>query len=219
MRLDVIGSGSSGNMIVLQNDNEALVLDCGMQYKKCMQTVDYNVAKIVGTCVTHSHIDHSKYIAEFEKVGIPVYKPYEDTKKVVKFGKFTIQAFDVRHNVPCFGFYISHEEIGKLIYATDTCYCKYRFKGLNHILIECNYNKKLSDKEEAKYLHQLKDHMEQSDTMNFIKENNSDSLRTLLLCHLSRFSIEPNECVGLAKEIVSSGVYVDYARKGLEIEL
>lgn len=51
----MISSGSSGNMIILNGENEALILDCGMPYKMAMKALDYDVSKIAGVCVTHSH--------------------------------------------------------------------------------------------------------------------------------------------------------------------
>lgn len=55
MRLYVQASGSSGNSYILENENEALILDCGVNYKATMKALDFNVSKIVGCCVTHSH--------------------------------------------------------------------------------------------------------------------------------------------------------------------
>lgn len=56
MRLTVINSGSSGNTYVLQNDLEALVLDAGEPYKDVLKVLDYNILKVQGVCVTHSHL-------------------------------------------------------------------------------------------------------------------------------------------------------------------
>jgi len=28
----------------------------------------------------------------------------------------------------------------KVLYLTDTAYCKYRFRGLTHIMVECNHS-------------------------------------------------------------------------------
>lgn len=216
--MKVLSSGSIGNCYILENDTEALVLDAGVKFSEVMKAVDYNILKIQGALVTHSHLDHAKYIKDFENNGIPVYKPYEHFEKMYKIGNFTVYPFDLVHNVPCYGFMIKHNEIGKMIYATDTCYVKYRFKNLNHMLIECNYSKDCVDRGAYKFQHEVQDHMEQETCLEFIRTNNSDSLRTCILCHLSQNSIEPLECIAEAKKI-NSRAKIDYARKGLTVDL
>ena len=56
MQMFVVNSGSSGNGYVIQNDREALVIECGcrlMDVKR--KAVDFNVSKIVGAVVSHEH--------------------------------------------------------------------------------------------------------------------------------------------------------------------
>lgn len=140
----------------------------------------------------------------------------------MKLGGFQINAFPVPHdNVECRGFLIRHEELGKLLYMTDLEYSPYKFTShkVNHMLIEANYDKRYLSDEKAKREHVLKGHLEVENSLEIIRVNNSDSLRNVILCHLSQQSASPLEFVERAKEIVKNDVYVDYARKGLEIDL
>lgn len=165
--------------------------------------------------------DHAKYIPDFDKYGIPIFKPYDGGKQNIKYGGFKIHAFPLPHDgVECRGFLIEHDELGKLLYLTDFEYCKYSFKSyaVNHIIVEANYSLDYVNKKKENWLHVLQGHAEQKTTMDFIKANITDSLKTVLLCHLSQCSIDGAECIEEAKKIALNA-YVDYARAGLEIEL
>ena len=143
----------------------------------------------------------------------------------------TVQAFDLTDlqgkwmhtnadgtECPCYGFLISHHDMGKLLYITDTELVKWRFKDINHILISCNYQSKCIDGDEAKKNHVLRGHMELNTVKEFVKANNSNALRSVILCHMSRNNADPMECVADIQEVAPQA-YMDYAEKGKEWEL
>lgn len=165
-------------------------------------------------------------------MGIPIFAPYRSLEPMsFKDGsQFMVQAFDLTDKngkfmhtnndgseCPCYGFLIEHEEMGKLLYITDTELVKWRFSGINHILISCNYQKKyISDS--AKRNHVLRGHMELETVKEFIKANKSNALRTVILCHLSSESADPLECLAEVQKVVGEGVNVVVARKDLTVE-
>ena len=159
MVLKVLSSGSKGNCYILADDHgKRLILDVGIQYKKILSGIDFNLDSVVGVCVTHEHKDHSLSVNEFIIRGIPVYRPYAyepGARPKADFGDFHVQCFPLEHDVPCYGFLITHPEMGKLVYITDTAYCKYRFKNLNHILVECNYDERMLSEDYAALGHVL----------------------------------------------------------------
>lgn len=55
MLLRVIASGSSGNGYILENDKEALIIECGCSLKDIKIALDFNIRKIVGCIVSHEH--------------------------------------------------------------------------------------------------------------------------------------------------------------------
>ena len=102
---------------------------------------------------------------------------------------------------------------------TDTEYVKYRFKDLNHIIIEANYAKELlieTNPDAPVRNHVLTGHMELGTTLEFLKVNKTSSLRNVILAHLSEHNADPIKFFGEAREVVDCPVTV--ARKGLEIE-
>ena len=55
MFLNVIKSGSEANGYVLQNDNEALILECGCSFLECKKVLGFNVKKVTACLISHGH--------------------------------------------------------------------------------------------------------------------------------------------------------------------
>ena len=70
MKLKVLGSGSSGNCYLLENDTECLVIEAGVSFMEVKKAIDFNVKKIVGVISSHIHQDHNKYLEQYKKAGI-----------------------------------------------------------------------------------------------------------------------------------------------------
>lgn len=230
-----LSSGSQGNCYILtDSSNHSLILDCGVKIDSIKQALNFNVTDIDGCVVTHSHLDHSLSADKLKKMGIPTYQPYIDDKPIAFRGnsKFKVKAIpmtDLENNfvhtnsdgTPCkiYGFLISHEEIGRLLYITDVEFIKWQFKGLNHILIECNYDKSILDGDEPinVYEHRLRGHLELNTCKDFIKANDTDSLNNIVLCHLSNNFDNSEHFIEEIKKVSNKAIYV--AHRGMSIEL
>lgn len=57
MMLHVIDSGSDGNGYLLQNENEALVIECGCSFNEVKKLTKFNIMKIAGCIISHEHLD------------------------------------------------------------------------------------------------------------------------------------------------------------------
>lgn len=235
MNLKCLGSSSAGNGYILESDTEALIIEAGISFKEVKKALDFNISKIVGVLVSHSHQDHAKYITDYMKAGIEVYASDETQEhleivtgeyvrsltpnKAAKIGNFTVQPFELVHSVPCLGFYIKHPDIGKLLFITDTEYVPQSFKslGINHILIEANYSKELLNRDKANSNHVLTGHMEIGTTLQAISTNDNPFLINVVLLHLSDSNSDSEQFLQKTKEIVCCDCYV--ADKGLEVNL
>ena len=236
MNLKILGSSSTGNCYILKTDTDVLILECGISLKEVKKALDFDISNVKGCLQTHRHFDHSKYWKEFADAGIPVFMgpeamislgafnpfvsaPFKPGKEL-KVGSFTIKPFPQEHGVECFGFVIDHEETGKILFATDTEYIKYRFKDLSHILVEANYDKELLQRQSANRDHVLTGHMEIQTTLEFLKETVSsgknEDLQNVVLIHLSDKNSNEKEFAEKVLEVVKCPVYV--ADKGIEIE-
>ena len=55
MVLDVINSGSEANGYISQNDNEALIIECGCMLIDAKKALNWNTRKVVGCLISHEH--------------------------------------------------------------------------------------------------------------------------------------------------------------------
>lgn len=222
MKLMVIGSGSSGNGYLLTDGTETLVIESGKRLLDVKKALNFQIRGIVGVIDTHTHGDHHKYASEYELAGIPVWTPWKDDnlRQVKMFGGFTVKSFECIHDVPCVGYLIEHHDSGvKMLYATDTEYVKYTFKGLTAALIEANYSEEYVNRDEAKFRHVMTGHMSIETTIECIKANMNDGLKNIILCHLSKDNSDPLAFKESVKAIVPDGVQVDIATPRLTVEL
>ena len=61
MKLKVLGSNSLGNCYILENKDEALIIEAGIKFAKVKESLNYNISKIVGCLVSHEHNDHAGF--------------------------------------------------------------------------------------------------------------------------------------------------------------
>lgn len=231
MRLKVLGSGSSGNCYILENDKEALIIEAGLPFMEVKKALDFNVRKIKAVLITHEHGDHRKYWFEYARAGIPVFEPFKlDGSSLKLNSQFRVMAYENRdksgrwlHNngdgseCPCVGFYITHPEMGSLVYATDTEYVRWRFNGVNHIMVEANYDMQFVNREEPNYEHRLSGHMSLPTALDFISTNDNPALRNVVLIHLSDKSADSALFKQKAEETIKYGTDVFVAERGLEV--
>lgn len=229
MKLKCLATGSSGNCYLLQADNgETLILDCGIGIKEIKKGLNWDITGVVGAICTHSHQDHSLSVYPLRRMGIPVYAPYISQKPMaIGSGAFRIQSFDLTTvdgrwthtnadgtECPCYGFLITHKEMGRLLYITDTELIKWRFKGINHILLGVNYDKDLIDRgNTGKANHVFRGHLSIDTACDFVKANDSDSLQNVIMCHLSSENADKDSFIEKMKNAVN-GANVDVAEQG-----
>lgn len=232
MKLKCIATGSSGNCYTLTSDNgETLILDCGILIKEIKKGLNWNIRNVVGCIVSHAHFDHSKSVKDLCDMGIPVCKPYEVLlmNQFLANSYFSVRSFDLTtldgrwthtnadgSECPCYGFLITHPEMGRMLYITDTELIKWKFKGINHILLGVNYEKDLIDNEDsAKVNHVYRGHMSIDTACDFVKANNSKDLQNVIMCHLSKNNADKDLFIDKMKSTVPNA-NVDVAEPGKE---
>lgn len=239
MQLKIIGSNSAGNAYILENDQEALLIECGVAFSEIKQALNFNLKKVAGCLVTHEHGDHAKAIQDVLAAGINVYAS-DGTHMALgtnkshraittfsgdefKLGSFRIKPFDVSHDVAePLGFLIWHPETGTVLFLTDSYYCRYPFHGLNNILIEANYCKEILDRrmhagENPKFLQDrvIKSHMSLATCKSMLGANDLSKVNNIVLIHLSDGN---SDAVRFKKEVEEqTGKTVTIADAGINI--
>ncbi len=209
MILSILGSSSDGNCYIIQNETEALVIECGVSFKEVKKALDFNISKVVGALVSHEHGDHADYINHFLESRIQVYMSAGTLSKLnlkskflpmlltsgnkIKIGNFTVVPFKVKHDAAePLGFYINHPDTGNVLFATDTYFLPNRFANLNNVLIEANYRTDLLKKniEAGRVPSLLRDrtlqsHMSFETCKEALLANDLSQVNNIILIHLS----------------------------------
>lgn len=239
MKLTVLGSSSSGNCYILDNGNEALIIEAGIRFLEVKKALDFQIRKVVGCLITHQHNDHAKYIKNMVDTGFYVLAlPEVLTAKEVsgsrvkslelgkgyKFGNFKVAPFAACHDVPCVGYLIDHPASGRILFLTDSCMCEYIFPGLNHVLIECNYSdKKLIESINSgitlpiQRTRLLTSHMELETCKGILMANDLSNVSNVVLLHLSKDNGDEPRFITEIQKATGKLVYV--AKPGLTIQL
>jgi phosphoribosyl 1,2-cyclic phosphodiesterase len=232
MKLKVINSNSQGNCYILSNSTETLILEAGVTIERIKQAINHNFTNVLGCLVTHCHNDHSEAMQGLLKLTVPVFssiKTFEtkgisltpitnciEFNKTYKIGGFTIIPFEVEHDAPdTMGFIIEHVDMGKILFLTDTYYCKHDFSkfAFDHIIIECNY---ATDIIESKYTGDktyLKNrifsaHLSLENCKNLLKHLDLSNCKNIVLIHLSDSNSDEKRFV---KEVIETTGVPTYA--------
>lgn len=235
--INVLASGSSGNCYIIQVGEEKLLLECGIDYRNILKGLDYSIKGVVGCLVTHKHLDHCKsfkrVLDNLPKICAPLevlekfqcknsYKSkIAQNKEIFCLGNFAIMPFSCQHtnsdatNCENLGYLIQHKDIGKILFATDTYYLKYKFKDVDHILIECNYSEETIQAFEPHEQRVFKSHMSLETLKEALKTWDLHSTKTITLIHLSKNNADPE----IFKEEIEklTGIPTYIAVPGLEI--
>lgn len=240
MRLTIINSNSLGNAYILENEHEALLIECGVQFDKIKQALNFNYRKVVGCIVTHEHKDHCKSVKEVMAAGINVYSTFGSLNAMgvsiahranaiipgqsFLLGEYKILPFSVKHDcADPVGYLINHAECGNVLFLTDSYYCEYTFKGLNNIIIEANYcqtilDKRLNDGANPLFLRDrvITSHMSLDTCKQTLQANDLSQVNNIVLIHLS----DGNSDAGRFKKEVqeATGKVVHVAGPGMIIE-
>ena len=242
MKLKVLGSSSSGNgYVLLDSSGEALVVEAGVKLINVKQAVSFNTSSIAGCIVSHSHNDHARYAPEYQKTGMSIYMSLRTRQKIfgqntfynvheliekeqVAIGSFLVKPFLLKHDVENFGYLVHHHESGLICFITDTHYCPFIFKGLNNIMVECNYEEEILDRNVAagsvppeRRTRIVYDHMELNTTKGFLAANDLSGVNNIVLLHLSDGNSDARKFTREIRELTGKSVYA--ADRGLEIDL
>lgn len=234
--IKVVATGSTGNAYIIQAGEEILLLELGINFKDIKKALNYDLSKVAGALVTHSHKDHCKGIKDAMKSGVDVYMSSGTMEEVeldnnythrmpfllehgalLKLGNFKIVAFNTQHDTKePLGFLIYHPDLGKILFATDTYYLKNTFMDIDHILIECNYSEDVLPTLPAWRARTIKSHMSLETLKDTLKFWNLRKTKDITLIHISHDNGNPDRFQKEIEELTGIKTYA--AVPGLEIK-
>ena len=227
MDIKVLASGSRGNAYLVSDGVTPLLLECGIPIKQIRQGLDFGLSDVAACLVSHEHKDHSKAVEDVFRMGVDIYsspgtfkalglnghrlRPVKD-KQSFEVGSWLIRAFETQHDCAEPLGYLLHSKVTgeRLVFATDTYYVRYKFPGLTHIMIECNYASDILQANlDAGLVHPamrrrlLTSHFSLDNVKEFLRANDLSKVREIWLLHLSdgnsdaeRFKREIQELTG-----------------------
>jgi phosphoribosyl 1,2-cyclic phosphodiesterase len=225
VEIQSIASSSSGNAYLVDD----LLIECGMSIAKLRKALHYRLSSVCGCLLSHAHKDHSKAAHDIMTVGIDLYTSHKTAEslnllghrlqiikplKQFKLKDWIILPFDVMHDIENLGFLI-YKGGEKILFAIDTPYIKYQFKKLTHIMIECNYQTDVLDRNISQGLvdkifkkRLIKSHFSLTNVIKFLKSNDLSYVKAIYLLHSSRNNCNPKEIKKAVQAATGKIVYI-----------
>ena len=213
MKIEVIASGSSGNCYKVINEDTALLIECGIPYKKIQEALNFKTTDIDGVLISHEHMDHAKACKDLIKAGVNLYMT-KGTKealnldshrvKIIEFyskyinrdmgffeiGSFKVKAFETVHDAREPVGFIICDSLAKeeLVFITDTQYSIYNFSP-DYFIIEINYDRETINDNPGlndKLRERIKkNHMSLETAINLLERSDLSWLKKIYVIHLS----------------------------------
>lgn len=202
-----------------------------MKYEKVQKALQYRTRDIAGCLITHEHGDHAKYTDQYLKNGINCYmtKGTKKAKKIdshrlytikakqeTRIGSWSILPFEIEHDAEePVGFLMKSTQGFKVLYLTDTKYCKYSFKGLTHLMLEVNYiYETMQENVKRGLVHQglanriMESHFSLEYALKLLEANDLSQLQQIYLIHLSNRNSDAQYIKEQVQEISGVPVYI-----------
>lgn len=221
MTFTSLASSSHGNCYVVQDGETAILVECGISFRRIRQGLGFDLSGIRACLVSHEHQDHAKSVLDLIKSGIEVFAS-EGTADALdcdlittvadrvqfQVGSLDIVPFATLHDAAePLGFLIRSRADGeRLVFATDTVNLGYRFPNVNLLALEANYDaailarcERMPEKVRKRVTNS---HMEINTLCRYLRTLDLSACRTLYLLHLSNAAS-------------SEGNFIDRARKAV----
>jgi len=220
MRINVIATGSSGNLYeLLDKDGNSILIEAGMPRQTY---VKHRIGKIPPemAIISHSHMDHAQYKGEFLAV-MPVYLAQEK---------------NVSEHFKAFGFLEKHGDVQTMCFIIKSLVeDKFLFFGtdfefneksdvidmlrtyrVENFLIECNYNDCLIHLKDVTddMRKQCQRHLSDNDVINFIKKTGAKNPKIITIHGSNRLSADTHTKKYLSSKLITSTVEVAMGVKG-----
>lgn len=174
-------SGSSGNCVYLQYNDEEILIDAGVSFKRvctALTGIGSDISRIKALLVTHEHEDHVKALDVMSRhTDIPIYINSQSAKsfycnfdelyggkaiaadpgETLTFGGFEVNIFKTPHDsMGSVGYHFCFADNSRFCLATDighlTDEIKSHMLGCEQVIIESNHDIKMLNEGPYPYL-------------------------------------------------------------------
>ncbi len=231
----VLASGSKGNCYLLSDGTTKILLECGIPIADIQRGLDYQLSSVEGCLISHEHGDHAHAVKDIMKAGIDCYMS-SGTKNVLgisnhcacvvkadhafNLGTWQILPFNTYHDSAEPLGYLLTSGSNKVLFVTDTSHTPYKFQGLTHILLECNYSPEIIQQNTRDGLIPLStkkriesSHLSLDKAVEFFKSNNLSYVQEIWLIHLSENNSDDTMFKRTIQGVTGKPVYIATAEE------
>jgi phosphoribosyl 1,2-cyclic phosphodiesterase len=234
LRFEPLASSSAGCSYVLRRGDLApLLIDAGLPFKEIQRALNFQLSKLAGCLISHAHGDHAKAAYDLMRNGVEVYGSQETLAQCATLvsvfanpmraehaytvGPWSVRAFAAVHDMPgTLGFYIAPRgERERFLYLTDSAYSPYRFDGLTHIAVECNYSAEImrdnalrGDISADRFKRTTRTHMSLERLLEMLAANDLSAVQEIHLLHLSDANSDEEAFAAAVRRATGCPVYV-----------
>lgn len=209
MRFISHASGSAGNLYQVVGRCGEILIDPGIPIKRLKQALSFRLPAMQAALISHYHGDHSASVKKVMAAGVDCYMSEQTSShlgicghrchiieplKQVEIGGWSVIGFPTQHDAEgSLGFLVTDGD-EKLLYATDTFYVRYRFKGVHIIAVECNYSHDTlaPDLNPVRKKRLYKSHFSLENVKQFLMATDLAAVREIHLLHISKGNGDPD---------------------------
>ena len=227
MTFTSLASSSHGNCYVVSDGETAILLECGISFRRIKKGLGFDLSAIRACLVSHEHKDHAKSVMDLIKSGVEVFASEGTAEALdcalitpveagVQFhvGSLEIMPFRTWHDAEePLGFLIYSRVDGeRLVFATDTVNLGYQFPCVNLLALEANYDTEILARcermlEKVRY-RVTNSHMEISTLCRYLETLDLSACRALYLLHLSNAASSEGNFIARVRRVVPPNVQV-----------
>lgn len=221
-------SSSLGNLYTVSEGGNTLLIEAGVPIGKIGKALGHRLSSVDACLISHAHKDHARAVKDVLARGVDCWMSEETAEQcgvqdidgiwtfephprsILYFGGWIIRPFPTEHDCPgSSGFLIARGK-ERLLFLTDSYFCRYKFQGLTHIAIECNYSiDTLSpDLEPSRRRRLLTSHFSLENVEKFLLANDLSSVQEIHLIHLSDGNSDAEMFQRRIEELTGKPVYV-----------
>jgi phosphoribosyl 1,2-cyclic phosphodiesterase len=198
MKINIISSGSKGNAYIIEKNNAALLVECGVKFAEIQEAVGFDLLRIKACLVSHEHLDHSKSWKQVVGAGIPMYASagtYDALKVSSEDRQYPFFHGCVKGPFKCFS--ANHDAAEplnfiideKILFITDNYKLQFDFSAFKFtcVMIEANYCEELIKGKADDFVNKrrFRSHMSFQTALLTLKTLDLSECKQIILIHLS----------------------------------
>ena len=240
INVKTLATGSSGNCFILskQGSRKDLMVECGIPIRQILKGIGYNLGRISACLVTHEHSDHARSADALMTYGITVVASpgtlmslgitqghlyaheLNPRTPLAMTGGWTVSGYPAIHDAAEPFMFLIRNGSDVLLFATDTAYIPYHFRGLTQMMVEANYDLNImkdriidGSVHSARKKRTMDTHMEigtlEAWLCDLNRDGSLDKLREIRLIHTSAANSDPEAFRKRLEMVTGIPVYVE----------